>query len=323
MVLVRSEYDVLTAHQTILDNIQSSLSIAMADVDFDDIFESRDTTKRRHTEKLVHGMSGIQKVAENQDFPEITGEEGGSISWTQAKYGGDIIVTEDIRIYDEYDILDGEINSVMDELFDKLQGSHYDVLNNGWATSYTDVYGNTIGATGVDGLALFSASHHKHTGIGASAGTFSNIIHDGTNPNPVLSYTALDKARQTGKLFKDAAVVTRPINYDTLLVGPDLETLAERIVNSSLLQGTPNNDINPLKGKFKIKVSPYVDTGKWFVYSEKQVGRTLKSFFRTRPMIKSPKEFEPNDNWHYIVKTRYAYGFSYAPYILGSNGTAS
>lgn len=75
MVLVRADYDVLTAHQTILDNIQSSLSLAMAEIDFDNHFEVRDTTKRRQTEKLVHGMSGIQRVAENQDYPEISGEE--------------------------------------------------------------------------------------------------------------------------------------------------------------------------------------------------------------------------------------------------------
>lgn len=323
MVLIRSDYDVLTAHQTILDNINSSIADKMATVDFDNIFEVRDTTKRRQTEKLTHGMSGIQRVAENQDYPEITGEEGASISWIQAKFGGDVVVTEDVRIFDEYDILDGEIDSVTDDLQSKIQASHYDVLNNGWSTSYVDVYGDTISAIGPAGLSLFSAVHHKHTGMGAVGGTFSNIAFDGTNTNPLLSFTALDKVRQTGKLFYDTHTVRRPIDFNTLLVGPDLETLAHRIVDSDRMYGSANNDVNPLKGRFKIVVSPEVDTGKWFVYDEKSIGKTLKSFFRTRPMVKPPKEFDPNDNWHYIIKTRYAYGFSYAPYIIGSKSDNS
>lgn len=321
MVLVRQDYDVLTAHQTILDNINSSLGSKMADVDFDQLFEVRDTTKRRQTEKLTHGMSGIQRVAENQDYPEITGEEGASISWIQAKFGGDVVVTEDVRIFDEYDILDGEIDSVTDDLQSKLQASHYDVLNNGRSTSYTDVYGDTISAVWPDGLALFSTVHHKHTGVGSAGGTFSNILNDGTYVNPELSFVALDKGRQVGKLFYDSHTVRRPINFNELLVWPDLETLAHRIVDSDRMYGTGNNDVNPLKGRFKITVSPEIDTGKWFMLDSKNKGKTFKSFFRTRPMVKSPKEFDPNDNWHYIIKTRYAYGFSYAPFVLGSKGT--
>lgn len=322
-VNVRSNYNNQTAHETILDMFQSSMEQELATIDYDRIFMVRDTEKRRQTEQLNHGMSGIKKVAENQDYPEITGEEGASVSWTQGKYGGDVVVTEDLRIYDEYDQLDDEIGSVMEELADKLQTSHYDVLNNAWSSSYTNAFGETVTATWPDGLTLANASHHKHTGVGSSGGTFSNVINDGTNSNPVLSFTALDKARQVGKLFKDTHVVNRPISFDTLLVWPDLETLAERIVNSSLMYDTANNDINPLKGRFKIKVSPYVDSGKWFLYNENKAGKTLKSFFKTRPMIKAPKEFEPNDNWHYVVKTRFAYGFSYAPYILFSKGDNS
>lgn len=319
---MRANYDTATAHETIMDMFNNSMD-KLADITYSDIFMVKDTTKRRQTELLTHGMSGITKVAENQDYPEITGEEGATIAWTQGKYGGDVVVTEDVRIYDEYDLLDDEIDAVMDDMVNKIETCHYDVLNNGWDTSYSNVFGETVTSTWPDGLALFNAAHWKHTGIGSSAGTFTNIINDGSNTNPVLSFTALDKARQVGKLYSDTHVVKRPINFDTLLVGPDLETLAERIIYSSQLQGTDHNDINPLKNKFKIKVSPYVDSGKWFLYDSQKLGKTLKSFYRTRPMVKPPKEFEANDNWHYILKTRFAYGFSFAPYILGSKGDNS
>lgn len=323
MVVVRADYDVLTAHQTVIDMIESSLSNEMAQVDFDRIFMVKDTQNRRTTEKLTHGISGITKVWENQDYPEVSGEEGTSISWTQGKYGADLIVTEDVRLYDEYDILNDEIDSLSEDMKNKIQKAHYDVLNNGWSTSYSNVFTETVTAIWPDGLPLFSSVHHKHTGVGAGGGTFSNIITDGTYTNPVPSFTALDKARQTGLLFTDTHNVQRPINFDTVICWPDLETLFQRIINSDQMYGTGNNDINPLKGRFKIIVSPYIGTGKWFVADSNKVGKTLKSHFRTRPMVKPPKEFEPNDNWHYVFKTRFAYGFSYSPYILGSKGDNS
>lgn len=211
----------------------------------------------------------------------------------------------------------------MDEFQSKIQEFHYDIINNGWSTSYTDCFGDTVSSVGPDALAMFSAVHHKHTGVGASGGTFSNIITDGTNTNPIPSFTALDKVRQTGKLFFDSHTVRRPVNFDTILCGPDYETLFHRIVDSDHMYGTGNNDVNPLKGRFKIIVSPYIDTGRWFVYDSKMVGKTLKSYFRTRPMALPPKEFEPNDNWHYRLKARWAAGFSFAPYILGSKSDNS
>lgn len=321
-VNMRANYDNLTAHETILDMFQKSME-ELATIDYDRIFMVKDTEKRRETEQLNHWMSGITKVAENQDYPEISGEEGATISWTQGKYGGDVVVTEDLRIYDEYDKLQDEIDAVMDDMIHKLQKCHYDVLNNAWSTSYTNVFGETVTATWPDGLALASSAHHKHTGLWASGGTFSNIATDWTNTNPVLSFTALDKVRQTGKLYSDTHTVKRPVDFNAILVWPDLETLAHRIIDSDRMYGTGNNDINPLKGRFEIMVSPYVDTGKWFAFDKNKVGRTLRSLYKTKPMIKPPKEFEANDNRHYILKTRFAYGFSFAPYMLFSKGDNS
>jgi len=144
MVLMRGNYEQLTAHETIIDKIESSLASRMSEIDFDQIFDVKDTTKRRQTVKLTHGISGVQRIAENQDYPEATGEEGNSISYIQQKYGADIVVTEETDIYDEYDVLGDEIDSLMDELLDKMQTAHYGVLNNGWLTSYTDTFGDTV-----------------------------------------------------------------------------------------------------------------------------------------------------------------------------------
>jgi len=119
-----------------------------------------------------------------------------------------------MRLYDLYDQIIGLAESVTDDAFDKIDQSYSDVLLNGWATSYTDVYGETVTSVGPDGLALFSASHTN----GATATTYSNIIFDGTNTNPALSRAAIVNERAIGRRVVDVNGIHRPINLDTLVV---------------------------------------------------------------------------------------------------------
>jgi len=51
-----------------------------------------------------------------------------------------------------------------------------------------------------------------------------------------------------------------------IMVPPALESLAQRIVGSPQLQGTPNNDINPNFGRFQVIVNPFMSSSTgWFL----------------------------------------------------------
>ena len=57
---------------------------------------------------------------------------------------------------------------------------------------------------------------------------------------------------------------------DTLLVPPDLEMAAQRILNSTLIPGSANNDVNVLKGRLSIVVSRRLSSASvWYLMASK------------------------------------------------------
>ena len=55
----------------------------------------------------------------------------------------------------------------------------------------------------------------------------------------------------------------------TLVVPVDSRFIAEKILGTQYEVDTANNTINPMKGKYKLVVSPYItDTDSWFLISD-------------------------------------------------------
>lgn len=61
----------------------------------------------------------------------------------------------------------------------------------------------------------------------------------------------------------------------------------------------------------------------WYMYDSSMVKNTLKAYFAQYPQLLPPAEFDPNKNWNYLFQFIYSRGFSWAPYIYGSNATLS
>lgn len=292
------------------------------------VFNVFDTNRLTFDHLVLHGIAGIEKVAEGQDLPRVAGEEGDTITYTQLYYGAIAAITKKMRKFDLYNQITSVVKSLSNDAFDKIDQSLADVLIQGWGTSYVDVYGQTVSSVGPDGLALFSASHSTPV----SSATFTNIMSDGTNDNPSLSRDAIVHMMATGKKHTDPNGIVRPIMYDTLIVGPDLEDLAERILHSTLLPGSANNDINPLVGKVKsVIVWPRLATAAdgtdgtayWFLADSSSLDESLKCLFAERPSLDAPDEIYSNKNWDYSLDFFYAIGRGYPAYISGSDGTNS
>jgi len=298
---------------------------AIAEMKGPEIFDVKDTSRRTHDHLVLHGMAGIEKVAEGSDLPAITSVQGDTITYTQKRYGGLVSITKDMRMFDMHDSIESVVKSVAQDAFDKVDQSMADVLLHGYSTSYLDVYGATATATGTDGLALFSASHSNNL----NSTTFSNIISDSAGTvNPALSRDAIVTARKTAMVYQDPNSIVRPIRLDTLLVTPTNEDLAERIVLSNQMSGTGNNDTNPLRGKVTIKVWERLEsTGQgasrsnyWFMYDSSKVKDSLKALFAERPSLDAPEQVYVNKNWDYSVDFYYALGLGFPAYIRASQG---
>ena len=174
-----------------------------------------------------------------------------------------------------------------------------------------------------------SSAASSRPGNGTTPPTYSNLINDGTNNNPTLSRAAIVNERARALKYFDPNGITRPIKLDTLVVGPDNEDLAERLLFSTQIPGEANNDLNALKGKIKnLKVWERLDlrsdgtdtSAYWFMADSSKVKKTLKAFFTDRPQLVAPDQVFENGDWEYKTLLTYARGFGWASYLRGSTG---
>ena len=290
-----------------------------------DIFNISDTDRQSYKYQVLHGLEGVKKVGEGENLPNITGVEGDSATWTQARYGGIVPITKDMRKFDLYNKIEGVVKSVTEDSFDKVDQTLADVLTQGFGTSYTDAFGETVSAVTPDGKSLFNTSHDSPSG----SGTFSNVINDGSNDNPALSRDAIVEMRSRGMTYEDPNGITRPIKYDTLIVPPALEDRATRLVETERVPGSANWDVNPVSGWIKdIKVWERLETAAdgtdasayWFLADSSMLEESLRALFAERPTLDAPEQVYKNKNWEYSLDFYYAIGRGFPKGVAGSKG---
>src|SRR3989304_1467933 len=325
MPLTTTDYPKLT--QKLNEVFNESASSAMEEWIGRQIFDVIDTDWKIYDYLSLHGVGGFARVAEGGELPTVSSVEGDSAAWTQKRYGDKISVTKDMRMFDRYDQMTEAVSSGVDEAFHLVDQSMADVLTNGFSgTTYTDVFGDTVANTAVDGVVLFSASHTNNL----NSTTYRNLIRNAAGTaNPALDRDPIVKARSDARTFKDPNGINRPTMLDTLIVSAANEDLAERLVYSQGVAGTPNVDINPIKGKIKnIIVCSKLDTRSdgtntsayWFMSDSRKVKKSLKDPFAQKPKMQAAEQVTETQNWLYPIDAYYVIGIGYVPFVWGSTG---
>lgn len=123
------------------------------------------------------------------------------------------------------------------------------------ASLFNNAFNTSIFAGG-DTLALCSSAHTHN-------GTSTTVSNSGTS---TLSATSVAATRIIGmKSITDETDNIIDVQYDTLIVPPELEEKAYQINKSDKVLGSNYNDPNFLQGKYKIIVWPRLsDTNNWF-----------------------------------------------------------
>lgn len=160
-----------------------------------------------------------------------------------------------------------------------------------------------------DGKELLATDHPNVKG-----GTFSNEL----SPAADLSEQSIeDLCIQIQKATNDAGLRIS-IMPQKLIVPPDLQFDAERILQSPLQNDTANNAINAVRGKMPIVVNQYLtDPKAWFIKTNVPDG--MKQFQRIALQFTQDNEFD-SDNLKYKARERYSFGASDPRGLFGSAG---
>lgn len=292
------------------------------------LFDVGETNWQVYNGLILNGAAKFDRVAEGAQLPAGTIGEGDNMSITQKRHGGRIVVTKDMRMFDRYDQIQEVVQDNTEFAFDRIDQSQADLLTNGFtSTSYTDLYGYSQSNVTPDGVVFFSASHTNNQ----NSNTARNLIRNAAGTaNPALDRAAIVTARKDGRINKDPNSANRPIVLDWLIVSATNEDLGERVVYSSGVQGTPNVDLNPLKGKVSnILVWSRLDargndstdsSAYWFMASSTKSKKTLKSPFAQKPMMYAPEQISDSRSWEYDLDAYYTLGLLYPFFVFGSTG---
>lgn len=317
MVVKTHDYWDQTSHLKMIDEIyQESMKEKLDDLVLLRIFDEETNSHRNDTIIIEEWLTGVSYIPENSEYPDAEPGDSDSYTMEKAKYGAKVLITEEMKKYNEIGSMKERIRSIVDDWMEKIEQSLADILLYGFSTSpYTDVYGKTMGAVGQKGLALFNS-------------TDGNIITAGSTQNPALSVQALDAAYIMGATRKNTKGQYKSIKYDTLLVSPALRSLADTLVNSDKLPGSSDNAVNFNKGRFKVVESPRLsqrsdgtDTSAyWFVFDSKKIKRQLKVKWAKKPELKAVGEVLFDANEVHRFSYWYSRGFLNYNFIAGSTG---
>jgi hypothetical protein len=210
--------------------------------------------------------------------------------------------------------------AVEDNLYDTLSARYTKALAR--AMSYTKQVkaaavlnnGFTGGANaGGDGVALFSTDHPL-----VSGGTNSNTQATPTD----LNETALENAVIQIAAWTDERGLLIAAQPRKLIVPPNNQFVATRLLETELRTGTADNDINAIKNNGSIPegytVNHYLtDPDAYFLTTD--VPNGMKHFVRTPLSTSMDGDFDTG-NVRYKARERYSFGFSDPLGMFGSPG---
>jgi len=211
--------------------------------------------------------------------------------------------------------------AIEDNLYDSLSSRYTKALAR--AMAYTkqvkaaailnNAFDNTV--TYGDGVELCSTAHPL-----VSGGTNSNEPATGAD----LNETSLEAAIIQIAGWTDERGLLIAAKPRKLVVPPDLQFVATRLLETELRTATADNDINAMRSMGSIPegytVNHYLtDTNAWFLMTD--VPNGLKHFVRTPMQTSMDADFDTG-NSRYKARERYSFGVSDPLGIFGSPGAS-
>jgi len=285
-------------------NALFGMEYARYDDEHTEIYETESSSRSFEEEVKLSGFDAAPVKDEGDAISYDAAQESFTARYNHETIAMGYAITEEAMEDNLYDSLSARYTKALARAMAHTKQVKAVVpLNNGFTTAYSSG----------DGVALFSASHPL-----VSGGTNSNTQSTAAD----LNETSLEAAViQIGKWTDERGlmIAARP---QTLVIPPDLQFVATRVMQSELRPGTADNDLNAVRSMGVVPggtvVNHYLtDTDAWFLLTD--VPNGLKHFNRVALETSMDGDFDTG-NVRYKARERYSFGVSDPLGVWGSPG---
>jgi hypothetical protein len=270
-----------------------------------EIFDTENSDRAFEEEVMLAGFAQAPVKGEGASVSYDTAQETFTSRYTHETVALAFSLTEEAIEDNLYDSLSSRYTRALARsMANTKQVKAANVLNNGFNSSFP----------GGDGKELFATNHPTLTG-----GDQANEPTTAAD----LNETSLENALIDISQFKDERGIKINVQARKLIVPPQLQFVAERILQSPGRVSTSDNDINAMKnmGMFPegYVVNHYLtDTDAFFIKTDAPNG--FKYFERTPIRTAMEGDFDTG-NMRYKARERYSFGFSDPRAVYGSQGS--
>lgn len=281
------------------------------------------------------GMSSVQTARRRNDGDDAykgTLKQKYSKNFTQAEIALQYDVTYQMRKFDKYEEIMRGMREMGRAAERRMEQDLAALLSYAWDSSYTNLDGETVTTTAPDGNPLIYAAH---TAKGSST-TFSNQL--ATTNSPIDTDVLEALAELFNGFIDEGDGRLAPVMPDTIITGRHAPTVhtVRRILNSTNLAGSTDNDANTFKNEYKHLIVPFIDlTAGTEARSSSKVrfcflaalGNKDTNGFRMEVSedvnLVAPEQVLESSAWQFLTRALYDYGTTSAAFIAGTKGDAS
>lgn len=224
-----------------------------------EIFNTTQSSQYREHTVTVGGVGVMDTKSQGEAINYDDMNEGFLTTYTHVTYAKGLRASYEMLADEMYGILNDlgvELAMSADATEETVLSNHF---NNGFSGSFT----------GYDSVALFSAAHVRENGV-----TYSNTSLSGTSAVSVdLSQAALEQGMIDFRTnFRTGGSRRLRIKPRYLLVAPDNQMNAARLLDSKFEPGSDVNAVNPVSSLgLELVVWDYLtDVDSWFILAEKE-----------------------------------------------------
>jgi len=283
-------------------NALFGMEYARYEAEHTEIFDTESSDRAFEEETLIVGFGNAEVKAEGSGVRFDNANEGYTSRYTHETVALAFALTEE---------------AVEDNLYDRLGARYTKALARSMANTKqikaAAVLNNAFSTTGGDGVSLINTAHPLGGG-----GTLANRATTMAD----LNETSLEDALINISTFTDDKGLNIALKGMKLIVPPQLQFVADRLLQTPGRVGTSDNDINSIKNQGMIPdgyvVNHYLtDTDAFFLKTDCPDGF---KYFERSPMQTALEGDFDTGNMRYKARERYSFGYSNFRAVYGSQG---